>query len=124
MHNVRVNLSLIQDQIVSRGRNGEKRVKLTPSLYDTPIHDRTYWGNDAGSEIAMATGRTKISKCIRQGKLFDVEDHIVTRRLNREYITELKQFQMMLIEAMEKETEHQIIIVSGDDGEWYLQFIL
>ena len=101
MSNQKVNLNSIQNKIVSRGRSGCK--KKTKSLYDTPLENRTYWGNDAGSEIGMATGRSRISKCIRQGKLFDIDDDIVTRRLNKEYIVELKQFQMMLIEAMEEE---------------------
>ena len=124
MSNEKVNLKDIQNKIVTRGRRGSGKKKLTPSLYDTPLENRTYWGNDPGSEIAIANARLKISSSIRKGYLFDLDEDKNIRRLNKEYLDELYVFQMELLKHLEIECGHEIIITSGSDNRWYLQFIL
>ena len=124
MSNQKVNLKDIQNKIVTRGRNGSSNRKKRKSLYDSALLDRSYWGNDVGSELSTTSGRIEIRRSLRQGVLFDIQDSIVTRKLKTEYKVELQQFQMRLIAEMELECEHQIIISSGDDHKWYLQFMI
>lgn len=122
--NQKVNLLDIQDQIITRGRKGEGKPKKHPSLYDSPIQNRTYWGDDDGSELLYITGIGRITSCLNKGQLFDVDDNILTRRLNRDYKLELKEFQIMMLQIMEEECKHQIIVVSNNNDEWILQFVI
>lgn len=124
MPNRKVNLSAIQHTIITRGRKGEGKPKKHPSLYDSPIEDRTYWGDDAGSELSYITGIGRISNYLNKGQLFDVDDNIVTRRLNKDYKLELKELQIMLLQIMEEECKHQIIVVGNNNDEWILQFVI
>lgn len=124
MPNRKVNLSAIQHTIITRGRKGNGKPKKHPSLYDSLIQDRTYWGDDAGSELLYTTAIGRITSCLNKGQLFDVDDNIVTRRLNKDYKLELKEFQIMMLQIMEEECEHQIIVVGNNNDEWILQFVI
>ena len=59
--NRKVNLSAIQHTIITRGRKGGGKPKKHPSLYDSPIQNRTYWGDDDGSELLYITGIGRIT---------------------------------------------------------------
>ena len=96
------------------------RVKKTKSLFDTPISDRSYWGNDAGTELAMALARIQIRKSIKNLKLIDVNDHDLTRRLLKEYRDELRNYQLEMISVLITEVT---ITVQNSDGEWELQLL-
>lgn len=120
MSNQKVNLAHIQSKIVTRGRNG--KTKKTKSLFDTPLEDRTYWGNDPGSKINFHLARNAIRKSLAYGILFDVDDEILTRVLNTEYKQELTKFQMTLLAEMS--IDREIIIVKNDEGQWIVQWIL
>ena len=122
--NRKVNLSAIQHTIITRGRKGGGKPKKHPSLYDSPIQNRTYWGDDDGSELLYITGIGRITSCLNKGQLFDVDDNILTRRLNKDYKLELKEFQIMMLQIMEEECEHQIIVVGNNNDEWILQFVI
>lgn len=124
MPNRKVNLSAIQHTIITRGRKGGGKPKKHPSLYDSPIQNRTYWGDDDGSELLYITGIGRITSCLNKGQLFDVDDNILTRRLNKDYKLELKEFQIMMLQIMEEECEHQIIVVGNNNDEWILQFVI
>jgi hypothetical protein len=97
------------------------RVKKTPSLFDSELHDRTYWGNDAGTELAMALARIQIRKSIKNMKLIDVNDHDLTRVLLKEYRDELRAYQLEMISVLI--TENTVITVQNSEGEWVLEIV-
>lgn len=120
MSNQKVNLAHIQSKIITRGRNG--KTKKTKSLFDTPLEDRTYWGNDPGSEINFHLARSAIRKQLSFGIIFDVEDDNLTRVLNKEYREELAKYQMILLSEMS--IDREIIIVKNDEDQWIIQWVL
>jgi hypothetical protein len=97
------------------------RTKKTPSLFDTPLEDRTYWGNDAGTELAMTLARIQIRKSIKNLKLIDIDDHDLTRVLLKEYRDELRMYQLEMLGILITKDNYEI--VQGCDGEMLLQII-
>ena len=120
MSNQKVNLNSIQNKIVSRGRNGG--TKKTKSLYDTPLENRTYWGNDDGSKLLVTLGRRAIRKDMKFGILFDVDYDDLTRVLNKEYKQELIQFQLEMMKDFVMDRE--IMIVETYDHKWQIQWLI
>ena len=120
MTNEKVNLNSIQNKIVSRGRNGGK--KKTKSLFDTPLENRTYWGNDDGSKLKVALARSAIRKDMKFGILFDVDYDDLTRVLNKEYKQELIKFQLELMKDLVMDRE--IMIVEIDNHKWQIQWLI
>lgn len=97
------------------------RVTKTPSLFDSPLHERTYWGDDAGTELAMALARIQIRKSIKNMQLIDVNDHDLTRRLLKEYREELRLYQLEMISILI--TENTVITVQNSEGDWVLRTV-
>ena len=97
------------------------RTKKTPSLYDGALIDRTYWGNDPGTELTMALARIQIRKSIKNLKLIDIDDHDLTRILLKEYRDELRMYQLEMLSVLITEDKYEI--VQGCDGEMLLQII-
>ena len=120
MTNEKVNLNSIQNKIVSRGRNGGK--KKTKYLFDTPLENRTYWGNDDGSKLKVALARSAIRKDMKFGILFDVDYDDLTRVLNKEYKQELIKFQLELMKDLVMDRE--IMIVEIDNHKWQIQWLI
>jgi len=120
MSNEKVNLNSIQNKIVSRGRNGGK--KKTKSLFDTPLENRTYWGNDDGSKLKVSLARNAIRKDMKFGILFDVDYDDLTRVLNKEYKQELIKFQLELMKDLVMDRE--IMIVEIDNHKWQIQWLI
>ena len=96
-------------------------VKKTPSLFDSALIDRTYWGDDAGTELAMALARIQIRKSIKNMQLIDVNDHDLTRRLLKEYREELRLYQLEMISILI--TENTVITVQNSEGDWVLRIV-
>lgn len=120
MSNQKVNLSQVQNRIVTRGRGGKK--KLTPSLYDTRMEDRTYWGNDDGSKLLVSLARNAIRKDMKFGILFDVDYDDLTRVLNKEYKQELIQYQLELMKELVMDSE--IMVIETNDHKWQIQWLI
>ena len=97
------------------------RTKKTPSLYDGVLTDRTYWGNDPGTELTMALSRIQIRKSIKNLKLIDIDDHDLTRILLKEYRDELRMYQLEMLSILITESKYEI--VQGFDGEMLLKII-
>lgn len=96
-----------------------QRKKVTPSLYDTPLADRTYWGNDPGTEIAILQMRTKIRRAIMNCQLLDIDDTAPANRLSIADIDDLWEFQMKYLFSL---VEDGIILANqNDDGQWVLE---
>lgn len=120
MSNEKINLSSIQNKIVSRGRNGGK--KKTKSLFDTALENRTYWGNDDGSKLKVSLARNAIRKDMKYGILFDVDYDDLTRVLNKEYKQELIHFQLEMMKELVMDRE--IMIVETDNHKWQIQWLI
>ena len=108
-----------------RGGHGRKK-KKTPSLFDTPLIERSYWGwedkgngekvLDPGTQIAMTFMKARIRKTIKEGHLLDVRNEYPAMRLNSEFIQELIKYQFeFLFELM---SDGSIVARQNEDGEW------
>lgn len=120
MTSEKVNLSQIQNRIVTRGRGTSK--KKTKSLFDTPLENRTYWGNDDGSKLVVSLARNAIRKDMKFGILFDIDYDDLTRVLNKEYKQELIQFQLELMKELVMDRE--IMIVEVSNHKWQIQWLI
>ena len=120
MSNPKVNLASLQNKIVTRGGNGGR--KKTKSLFDTPLENRSYWGNDDGSNLLTHLGRNAIRKSMRFGILFDIDYDDLTRVLNKEYKQELIEYQLELLKDMT--IDREIIIVETKDNKWQIQWLI
>ena len=103
-----------EELVVSR----ERKPKKTPSMFDTPLEERTFWGNDKGSELVMLLATRRIRECIRNGVLFDVDDDDLTRRLIKQHKDELKKEQLeIMFHLMDQK---QIIVKQDENGKWII----
>ena len=98
------------------------KVKKTPSLYDSRIEDRTYWGNDPGTEICMALARMQIRKSIKDLKLFDVDNEELSSHLLKEYRDELRLYQIEMIKALITQDVVKVVY-NNNTCEWDLEII-
>lgn len=98
-----------------------QKKKKVASLYDTPLADRTYWGNDPGTEIAILQMRTKIRRAIMNCQLLDIDDTVPANRLSISDIDDLWEFQMKYLFSL---VEDGVIRANqNDDGQWLLERI-
>lgn len=88
-------IEFIDESEVEFVRPGRK--KKTPSLFDTPISERTYWGNDKGTALIKSLARNAIRRSVRDRVYYDVNDEDLTRVLSREDRNELIEYQIDLI---------------------------
>lgn len=114
----------------SRG-GGSKKTKKTPSLFDTPLLDRNYWGwqdkgngekqLDPGTQIAVTFMKGKIRNSIKNGILLDIENEYPASRLNKEFRRELIEYQFdYLFELM---SDGAIVARQNENGEWTIEKI-
>lgn len=103
-----------EDDVVSC--RGERKIKKTPSLFDTPIEERTYWGGDAGTELLMVFSRRLIRKSIKNLRLINLETNDYVARLNKEYREELRIYQLEMLRIMI--TQDSYTIRQLDDGDY------
>ena len=85
------------------------------------MSDRTYWGNDAGTELTMALARNRIRKSIKNLKLMDIDDDDLTRRLLKEYRDELRMYQLEILNELI--TENVVVVVQNSVGQWELEIV-
>lgn len=107
-----------EDQIES---SRSEKQKKTPSLFDSPLIERHYWGNDAGTELAMSLTRIQIGRCIRKMKLLDIDNYDFSRRLNKEYREELCKYQLKMLCIMLE--DKQFTIIQNNDGDMEIVLI-
>jgi hypothetical protein len=97
------------------------RKKKTPSLFDSKIEDRTYWGNDPGTELVMALARIQIRKSIKNLRLMNVDTEDMTSVLSKEYRDELRMYQLEILNVLI--TQDKYIIVQDSRGEMLLELV-
>lgn len=103
-----------EDEIVTS--RGERKEKKTPSLFDTPIEDRTYWGGDAGTDLLMTLARIEIRRSIRNLRLINLETNDFVARLGKDYRIELRIYQLEMLRIMI--TQDSYTIRQLDDGDY------
>ena len=121
-----MDFEFIDEDEIETTRVGRK--KKTPSLYDTPLVDRTFWGKtvfkdgelvlDPGSQIAMAQARSMIRRSLRKGLIFDIDDSYPARRLNNDLVEELFQYQIDLLISMI--SDGILVAHQDEDGDWVI----
>lgn len=98
-----------------------ERKKKTPSLFDSKIEDRTYWGNDPGTELVMALARIQIRKCIKNLRLMNIDTDDMTSVLGKEYRDELRIYQLEMLKVLI--TKDKYTIVQDSNGEMLLELV-
>lgn len=98
-----------------------ERKKKTPSLFDSNIEDRTYWGNDPGTELVMALARIQIRKSIKNLRLMNVDTDDMTSVLGKEYRDELRIYQLEMLKVLI--TKDKYNIVQDSKGEMLLELV-
>jgi len=104
-------------RLVSR-RNTKR--KMTPSLYDAPSVEKTYWGNDPGSEIIKGQVRPDIRFSLNLGHMYDfLSDDRVSKlsKADRDNLREYEFHYMTILfatdgikEFMTPDTEHFMVV--------------
>lgn len=94
--------------------------KVTPSLFDTELANRTYWGRedkndpeskiDPGTLLVMSMMRLRISKAVRKGHLIDVEHDDMAIILSKEFRKELRDYQIMIFQNLMDDGDVQVIL--------------
>ena len=93
--------------------------KKTPSLFDSKLEDRTYWGRteindnlsviDPGTQLSFSLMKSRIMSAIRNGHLIDIDDHEISIRLAMEFRNQLKDFQMEVLMEMMMNKPFEIV---------------
>ena len=97
------------------------RKKKTPSLFDSALIDRNYWGNDPGTELVMALARIQIRKSIKNLRLMNVDTDDMTSVLVKECRDELRMYQLEMLNVLI--TQDKYIIVQDSRGEMLLELV-
>jgi hypothetical protein len=106
-----------ETEIVTSRGFGSERVQKTPSIFDTPLEDRTYWGNDAGSEILMIFARMEIRKSIKNLRLINIEHYDYAARLSKEHRDELRIYQLEMLQVLITQDSYTIRQLDYGDCE-------
>ena len=93
-----------------------ERKKKTPSLFDSEIVDRHFWGNDAGSHLVMGLARIAIRKEMTKEFYMDnIDSSDKANMLSKEHRNELKMFQLEILKEMM--TKYSLKIIQFDTGD-------
>lgn len=120
-----MDFEIIDEDQIESVRSGRK--KKTPSLYDTPLADRTFWGPtlkngemvlDPGSQIAIAQTKSMIRRSLRRGLIFDIDDSLPARRLNNDLVEDLFKYQIDLLLSMI--SDGILVAHQDEDGDWVI----
>lgn len=107
----------------------QRKKKKISSLFDSRIVDRTYIGYeisgdnespiDPGTKINMVLVRSKIRKSIRNGYLIDLDDYDLSARLSKEFLQELKNYQLEVL--FEMVADGIIAVKQNEEKEWIIE---
>lgn len=107
----------------------ERKKKKTSSLFDSRIVDRTYIGYeisgdnespiDPGTKINIVLVRSKIRKSIRNGYLIDLDDYDLSARLSKEFLQELKNYQLEVL--FEMVADGIVAVKQNEEKEWIIE---
>ena len=81
----------------------KRKKKKTKSLYDIPMEERTFWGDDKGTELLMSLVRLGIKRSLNDGYAFDFTNDVNVDRLSKKHVIELKEYQFNLMIALYEE---------------------
>ena len=72
--------------------HGNRKAKKTKSLFDTNTVDRSFWGNDPGTDLEMAMTRVEISRSLNKGAMLDIKNCSKAAHLSHANIMKLMEF--------------------------------
>lgn len=93
-----------------------RKPKKTSSLFDSNPVDRSYWGNDPGTDIEMALVRIEIGRSLNKGEMLDIKNCDKGRHLNQENINELMKYQLHLMTIIADDDDCNIFKNINGDG--------
>lgn len=108
----KVNLAELQSLSLRTNRKPKK----TPSLYDSNIVDRSYWGNDPGTDIEMSLTRIQIRRSLKEGEMLDIKNYEKAAHLSHKSIMELMEYQFYFMTILADEDSLKIFKNIDDDG--------
>ena len=109
-------------QMATMNIRRNRKPKQTASLFDTPLIDRNYWGNDPGTDIEMAMTRIEISRSLNKGEMLDIKNCPKAAHLGKEQIKELMQHQLHLMILIADENDCNIFTNINGDGIVMVEF--
>lgn len=108
----KINLAELQSIKMRSGRKAKK----TPSLYDSNTIDRSYWGNDPGTDIEMSLTRIEIRRSLNDGEMLDIKNYRNASHLSNENVVELMKYQLHFMTILADEESSNIFANINNDG--------
>ena len=94
----------------------KKKAKKTKSLFDTNTVDRSFWGNDPGTDLEMAMTRVEISRSLNKGEMLDIKNCSKAAHLSHVSIMKLMEEQFHLMTLIADENDCNIFTNINQDG--------
>jgi hypothetical protein len=113
-------ISKVQMETMSFKR--KKKAKKTPSLFDSNLVDRSYWGNDPGTDLEISLTRVQISRSLNKGEMLDIKNCRTATHLNKDNVSELMKYQLHLMTLIADENECNIFRNINGDGTVMVEF--
>lgn len=102
--------------------HGNRKQKKTKSLFDSDTLDRTFWGNDVGTDLEMSLTRIEISRSLNKGEMLDIKNCRKAAHLSQENISELMKYQLHLMTLIADENDCNIFTNINNDGFVMVEF--
>lgn len=99
-----------------------RKKKKTKSLYDTPMEDRTFWGNDKGTELYMSLIRIEIRRSLKFGHMYDYSVDYRVGRLSKDNVLILKEYEFDFMTTLYQEDNVSDFITANGDGMVVISF--
>jgi len=99
-----------------------RTAKKTPSLYDSNLLDRNYWGNDVGTDLEMALTRVEISRSLNKGFMLDIKYCRTATHLSKDNISELMKYQLHLMTLIADDNDCNVFQNVNGDGSVMVDF--
>jgi hypothetical protein len=96
--------------------HGNRKAKKTKSLFDTNSVDRSFWGNDPGTDLEMAMTRVEISRSLNKGEMLDIKNCSKAAHLSHASIMKLMEEQFHLMTLIADENDCNIFTNINQDG--------
>ena len=94
----------------------KKKAKKTPSLFDSNLVDRSYWGNDPGTDLEISLTRVQISRSLNKGEMLDIKNCSKAAHLSHANVMKLMEEQFHLMTLIADENDCNIFTNINQDG--------
>lgn len=118
---MQVRKATVADYSKVKGR-GRRKKKKTPSLYDIPVAERSYWGNDPGTDLIKSLIRLRIISSVNRGEMFDFQNNREAGLLDKDAIKEMRDFEISLMKDLFLDKGISEFKMSNNDGVVVIEF--